>query len=101
MQCSYFPEFRCAPGVLTADHCLIWVVLGVYFVQAAAQFGTKDTLEKANGSSRKDLRKFILKAEPKSQEDRELLNIPFIHAHLKTDRKMRDVFDEGLRQLGR
>ena len=77
------------------------MVLAVYFVQAAAQYGTKETLEKANGSSHDDLKKFILKAEPKNQKDIDILDIPFRHPGLHTDKEMRVAFDESLRLLGR
>lgn len=75
------------------------MLLAVYFVQAAAQYGTKEILEEGNGSSPKDLRNFILLAEPKHVGNRNLLDIPFRHPRLDTDEEMRDAFDESLRQL--
>lgn len=75
------------------------MVLAVYFVQAAAQFGTKEILEEANGSSHDDLRQFILRAVP-NKSDIDILNIPFSHPGLDTDEKMRVAFDEDLRRLG-
>ena len=75
------------------------MVLAVYFVQAAAQFGTEETLEKANGSSPNDLRKFILTAKP-DKNDIDILNIPFSHPGLHTDEEMRAAFDKSLRSLG-
>ena len=77
------------------------MVLAAYFVQAAAQFGTQETLEEANGSSHDDLKKFILTAKPVNKNDIEILDIPFSHAGLNTDKEMRAAFDESLRLLRR
>lgn len=69
-------EFRGAPGVLSGEHCLVWVEVAVSFVQAAAQYGTEDTLNEC-GSNVAGLRKFISKASVNDMNKPELLDVFF------------------------
>lgn len=69
-------EFRCAPGVLSGEHCLVWVEVAVSFVQAAAQYGTEDTLDKC-ASDVAGLLKFIRGAPVKDMNKPELMSVVF------------------------
>lgn len=110
-------EFRCAPGVLSGEHCLVWVEVAVSFVQAAAQYGTEKTF-KAKEFSDKDvasLLKFISKASVKDMNKLELLSVVFDGCEgtkepsvdlkkpeeegVDVDTEMRAKFDERIKKL--
>ena len=69
-------EFRCAPGVVSGEHCLVWVEVAVSFVQAAAQYGTEDMLNKSDGDVA-GLLKFIRQASVQDMNKPELLGVVF------------------------
>lgn len=69
-------EFRCAPGVLSGEHCLVWVEVAVSFVQAAAQYGSEDNLNNF-ASDVAGLLKFIRGASVEGMNKPELLSVVF------------------------
>ena len=96
-----FPEFRCAPGVTTAAHCLIWVEFGVSFVQAATRSDTSRVLErKEYKGDVEGLEKFILRAGVDGMNEKDLLAIVFQKQNdgegWRDDDEMKDAFDKLL-----
>lgn len=96
-----FPEFRCAPGVTTAAHGLIWVEFGVSFVQAASQCDTSRMVEYE--ADAEGLEKFILAAAVDGMNDRKRLAILFQDPKESKawhdDKQMIDAFDKKLKDL--
>lgn len=94
------PEFRCAPGVTTAAHCLIWVEFGVSFVQAGTQLDTSRVLQKKYEDDVEGLKEFILRAGVDGMNEKNLLAIVFQNQNNRNgwhdDDEMRDAFDRLL-----
>ncbi len=75
-------------------------------MQAAAQYDANGVLEEHYEPTVEDLKRFILDANVANMNEEDLLDIVF-YPHLDnkqrvgTDEKMRDVFDERIKELRR
>ena len=96
-------EFRRAPGVTKAEHCLIWVELAVSFVQAAVTIDIQQAAAQYKPTVQ-GLKDFMTKTTVPNMNEKKYLDIVFyphldLGIEIETDEQLAEIFDERLKVL--